>query len=356
MWTGIILRFIYVPAPNTTDRLCNASPSSQFSPILCILSNLPPPPPFAPSPPTHTFPIAFSAATPVSPRRISASTPLPSPHRHSLSHFLSSVFTIFSQLSRSRLLLVRILVSDLFRICMGISKTEINLRRLLAAAPQQQNQSKLVHYVATLREQLEQLAEERTLEGLPRISKAMLSDYSEKIEAIASKLVNHVIDTQEPEEFEKNFVKENSSEIEEKKQLLLSSGLRRRPVPASSTEDKLREPADPDHTSPVKLDAAAHAHIEKHRKLQEDLTDEMVVLAKQLKESSLMMSQSLQNTEKILDSTEKAIEHSLASTGHANVRATAIYSESSKTSCFTWLAMFVMTCVFVMVILLIRIT
>lgn len=78
---------------------------------------------------------------------------------------------------------------------MGISKNEINLRRLLAAAPQQQNQAKLIHvspdvfqvklfvlqefmsfyffalnlqYVATLREQLEQLAEERTPEGLPR--------------------------------------------------------------------------------------------------------------------------------------------------------------------------------------------
>jgi len=33
--------------------------------------------------------------------------------------------------------------------------------------------------------------------------------------------------------------------------------------------------------------------------LQDNLTDEMVVLAKQLKESSLMMSQSLQNTEKV---------------------------------------------------------
>ncbi|KAL9419747.1 hypothetical protein AB3S75_037499 [Citrus x aurantiifolia] len=72
---------------------------------------------------------------------------------------------------------------------MGISKTEINLRRLLAAAPQQQNQAKLIHYVATLREQLEQLAEERTPEGLPRISKAQVNDYSEKIEAIATKLV-----------------------------------------------------------------------------------------------------------------------------------------------------------------------
>ncbi|RYR79189.1 hypothetical protein Ahy_A01g004030 isoform B [Arachis hypogaea] len=224
-------------------------------------------------------------------------------------------------------------------IFMGISKTEVNLRRLLAAAPQQQNQAKLVHYVATLREQLEQLAEEKTPEGLPRISKATINEYSLKIEAIASKLVNSEPDVQESDNnFERTTDKENRSEIEAKKQIPLSpsSGLRRRSVPAPSSEDRPHEPAETGH-SPVKLDAAAHAHIEKHRKLQEDLTDEMVVLAKQLKESSLMMNQSLQNTEKILDSTEKAIEHSLASTGRANVRATAIFSESSKTSCFTWL-------------------
>ena len=35
------------------------------------------------------------------------------------------------------------------------------------------------------------------------------------------------------------------------------------------------------------------------RKLQEDLTDEMVGLAQQLKQSSLLMSQSLKNTEKV---------------------------------------------------------
>ncbi|KAK8471114.1 hypothetical protein PHAVU_003G138826 [Phaseolus vulgaris] len=243
------------------------------------------------------------------------------------------------------------------RLGMGINKTEVNLRRLLAAAPQQQNQAKLVHYVATLREQLEQLAEEKTPEGLPRISKATLNEYLEKVEAIASKLVNHVNDSQVSEkDFERSFVEGNPSEIEEKNLSPLSSGLRRRPVPTSSTEERAHELAETDNASPVKLDASAHAHIEKHRMLQEDLTDEMVVLAKQLKESSLMMSQSLQNTEKILDSTEKAIEHSLASTGRANVRATAIYSESSKTSCLTWLVMFVMTCVFVMVILLIRVT
>lgn len=35
------------------------------------------------------------------------------------------------------------------------------------------------------------------------------------------------------------------------------------------------------------------------RKLQEDLTDEMVGLARQLKERSLMISQSVENTEKV---------------------------------------------------------
>ncbi|KAA8547088.1 hypothetical protein F0562_003517 [Nyssa sinensis] len=99
-----------------------------------------------------------------------------------------------------------------------------------------------------------------------------------------------------------------------------SSGLRKRFV-VPKLEYRVRDTVDADQPKPVKLDAVAQAHIEKHRKLQEDLTDEMVGLAHQLKESSLMMSRSIQNTEKILDSTEKAIEHSLARTGHANSRS-----------------------------------
>ncbi|KAL3647601.1 hypothetical protein CASFOL_008569 [Castilleja foliolosa] len=70
---------------------------------------------------------------------------------------------------------------------MGFSKIEVNLRRLLAAAPQQHNQAKLVHYVATLQEQL---AEESSFQGLSRFSKApLINEFSEKIEAIADKLV-----------------------------------------------------------------------------------------------------------------------------------------------------------------------
>ncbi|OIV99763.1 hypothetical protein TanjilG_26101 [Lupinus angustifolius] len=68
-------------------------------------------------------------------------------------------------------------------------------------------------------------------------------------------------------DFERNSVKENPSEIEGKKQTPLSSGLRRRPVPATSAEDRAHEPTETDHSSPVKLDASAHAHIEKHRYL-----------------------------------------------------------------------------------------
>ncbi|XP_021826060.1 uncharacterized protein LOC110766946 [Prunus avium] len=239
---------------------------------------------------------------------------------------------------------------------MRISKTEVNLRRLLAAAPQQQNQAKLGHYVATLREQVEQLAEERTPEGLPRVSKAVLSDYSEKIEAIASKLAALPPDIQAPKEpLARISVKANSSDTGDN-QIPPSPGLRRRFGLTSNSEDGTHEILSVDSSAPVKLDAAAQAHIEKHRKLQEDLTDEMVGLARQLKESSLMMNHSLQDAEKILDSTEKAVESSLASTGHANTRATNIYSKTSKTTCFTWLVMFVMTCVFIMVVLLIRVT
>ncbi|XP_020550527.1 uncharacterized protein LOC105163394 isoform X1 [Sesamum indicum] len=240
---------------------------------------------------------------------------------------------------------------------MGLSKTEVNLRRLLAAAPQQQNQAKLIHYVATLREQLEQLAEERTPEGLPRVSKAQLNEYSEKIEAVASKLVvtEFQSGTKLPQEPSLESKVRGSPSTSVGDSVHSPKGLRRRIVLPSEDKSSMID-KDSSTSKSVKLDAAAQAHIEKHRKLQEDLTDEMVSLARQLKESSLMMSQSIKNTEKILDSTEQAVEHSLASTGHANTRAMEVYSQSLKTSCFTWLLIFFMTCVFVMVVLLIRVT
>ncbi|XP_059670161.1 uncharacterized protein LOC132315776 [Cornus florida] len=240
---------------------------------------------------------------------------------------------------------------------MALSKTEVNLRRLLAAAPQQQNQAKLLHYIATLREQLEQLAEERSPEGLPRVSKAKVNEYSEKIEAVAAKLAVPTTSTLEVshEPLAGISVREISSKGEEEIPIPSSPGLRKRFVLPSNIEDRARDTFKADQST-VKLDVAARSHIDKHRKLQEDLTDEMVGLARQLKESSLIMSQSVKNTEKILDSTEKAVEHSLARTGHASTRAMDIYSKTSKTTCFTWLILFAMTCIFIMVVLLIRVT
>lgn len=51
---------------------------------------------------------------------------------------------------------------------MVFSKVEVNLKRLLEAAPRQQNQAKLVHYITTARELLEQLGAEITPEGISR--------------------------------------------------------------------------------------------------------------------------------------------------------------------------------------------
>uniref|UniRef100_A0ACD5U0A8 Uncharacterized protein n=1 Tax=Avena sativa TaxID=4498 RepID=A0ACD5U0A8_AVESA len=137
----------------------------------------------------------------------------------------------------------------------------------------------------------------------------------------------------------------------EKKKALMKEKRAQVAVGPSSREGK-----ETDSGAPIKLDTEAQAHIEKHRKLQEDLTDEMVDLARQLKESSMLMNQSVQDTEKILDSTERAVEHSLASTGRATARASEVYSLASRTSCFQWLLVFMMTCMFVLVVLLIRVT
>ncbi|XP_062198991.1 uncharacterized protein LOC133901593 isoform X2 [Phragmites australis] len=202
---------------------------------------------------------------------------------------------------------------------MGISRTEVSLLRLLDSAPRQQNQAKLVDYVTTSRELLEQLAAETTSAGISSVSKAKLNEYSDKINKLAARLAPEVPDDAKAI----NEIKEeHSPEVEQVgSPVALSSGLRRRLI-----------------------------------KLQEDLTDEMVELVHQLKESSLMMNQSVQDTGKILDSTERAVEHSLAGTGRANARAVEVYSLTSKTTCFQWFLLFIMACMFVMVVLLIRIT
>ncbi|CAL5090725.1 unnamed protein product [Urochloa decumbens] len=234
---------------------------------------------------------------------------------------------------------------------MGISRTHVNLLRLLNSTPRQQNQAKLIHYVTTSRELLEQLAAETTSEGLPSVSKVKLNEYSDKIEELTARLSPKVQDDALHE-----IQEEHSSKLEQAgSPIALSSGLRRRLTSQVEAGPTVTE-KERGIGGPIRLDAEAQAHIEKHRNLQEGLTDEMVELARQLKESSILMNQSVQDTEKILDSKERAVEHSLAGTGRANVRAAEVYSLTSKTTCFHWLLLFVMTCMFVMVVLLIRVT
>ncbi|KAG2607441.1 hypothetical protein PVAP13_4NG247800 [Panicum virgatum] len=194
---------------------------------------------------------------------------------------------------------------------MRLNKVEVNLK---------QNQAKLLHYVTTARELLEQLGAETTPEGIS----TKLSEYSEKIEALAASVPDEkpVVENREEE------ISYENTKVESP--ISLSSGLRRRPAAPVEVGPSHQERKG-DMGALIKLDAEAQARIEKHRKLQEDLTDEMVELARQLKESSLMMNQSVQETEKV-------------------------YSITSKTTCFQWLLILVVTCMFVMVVLLIRIT
>lgn len=237
---------------------------------------------------------------------------------------------------------------------MGPSKKEVNLRRLLAAAPHQQNQAKLVHYVTTARELLEQIETEAAMGGISSISKAKLNEYSEKVEALAARL--SVPEPESVDAVQETSVEEIVPVSENTESCTNPTPILRRRIVSGTKVDGNHESAAKDTGAPVKLDEEAHAHIEKHRKLQDDLTDEMVTLAQQLKESSLMMNKSLNETEMILDSTERAVEQSLASTSRANIRAVQVYSESSKTTCFTWLILLIMMILFFMVVLLIRIT
>lgn len=261
---------------------------------------------------------------------------------------------------------------------MGLTKTEINLRRLLAAMPQQSNQAKLAQYVVTLKEQLALLTGETGQGNLPCISAEKAKEYAEQIEAAALRvdtselnmwdmlsLKEGVLDGSKGD-FSENLVASFQEDRE-----TTSSGLRKRPLATSYTSRNKSANLMPDTSrselmqkikdgndqgSALKVDSATLELIEKHRHLQDDLTDEMVDLARQIKEASLSMNQAVHDSEKVLDSTERAVEQSLASTNQANKRAQHIYSRSFATGCLSWLVMFVMICIFMVIVFLIRIT
>eukprot|EP00250_Pteridium_aquilinum_P001751 c11967_g1_i1 orf=512-1294(-) len=260
---------------------------------------------------------------------------------------------------------------------MGLTKTEINLRRLLAAMPEQTNQAKLAQYIVTLKEQLALLTGESGQGNLPCISEEKAKEYALQIEAAALRINMNELNMWDmlslkdsTLEYPKDSREDLPVNLQEgsattpglRKRLMSNSyasrnkGTNVRDDSSSGEHGGQKSKAGSDQGSALKVDSATLELIEKHRHLQEDLTDEMVDLARQMKEASLSMNQAVLDSEKVLDSTERAVEHSLASTNQANKRAQDIYSQSFKTGCLTWLIIFVMSCMFLLMVFLIRIT
>jgi SNARE protein 1 len=111
-----------------------------------------------------------------------------------------------------------------------------------------------------------------------------------------------------------------------------------------------------DQKGGVKLQDATNELVDKHRQIQDALIGEMAMFSEQMKNNSLLMEKSLKDTERVLDSTEEAVEHSLSATNRANLRAGFIYKSSWKTGCFTWLMLFLMCLIFIFMIGVIRMT
>lgn len=256
---------------------------------------------------------------------------------------------------------------------MGVSKAEVNLKRLLRAQENQSNQAKLAHYVATMRSLLAELTGDPAHQDqLPTINASRARDYAQQIDVVAQKLRGRVQDddmsvweahsrSAEPvrdvggDKAAKARVDEGRSAGGEER--LGMASIRRR-LRGDDVKDGRKDGGGGGRPGreAVRVDAGLQTLVQRHRELQEGLTDEMVMLSAQLKESSLLMDQALHETDKVLESTEDAVEYSLASTNRANVRMGTLSSQSWKTTCLIWLILFVVFGMFMFMVVLIRIT
>ncbi len=83
----------------------------------------------------------------------------------------------------------------------------------------------------------------------------------------------------------------------------------------------------------------------------------------QFKQSGQKTCQKTQSTQKqnnqqdtLLIGTEAALEHNLASTNHVILKAGRLYSQNWKTTCLTWLLLFVVCGLFLFMVFIIRVT
>lgn len=257
---------------------------------------------------------------------------------------------------------------------MGVSKAEVKLRRLLRAQVHQTSDAKLGHYVATMRSLLAELTGDPVRQDLATIPAAKAREYAQQVELVAEKLRGRVpsiaqtenetavADTINPDytspsswdsaqglrtDVQSNYASPSPPAA----QGLLSTTMRRR-----LRGDEARNAFRQEDGDTARVDAPLQSLVQRHRELQEGLTNEMVVLSAQLKEGSLLMDHALRDTESVLDSTEEAVEYSLAATNKANERVGKLSTQSWKTSCLTWLLLFMVFGMFMFMVVLIRIT
>jgi SNARE protein 1 len=256
---------------------------------------------------------------------------------------------------------------------MGLNPAEVRLRRLLASTNPKQggNPMKLLHNVAAMREQLAVLSGDSGHDDLPLISKEKAQDYAKQIDELAESIEASAPPLDIWEGLRRREDTGNDSaralagseglaglenvKVDEEESFLaaeaLSPTFRRRRF---QREQKAVEGKE--QQGVVKVDSATTQLVDKHRQIQDALIGEMAIVSEQMKNNSLMMEKSLKDTERVLDSTEEAVEHSLSATNRANVRAGFIYKSSWWTGCWTWLILFLMILIFILMIGLIRFT
>ncbi|GJP52421.1 hypothetical protein CLOM_g11536 [Closterium sp. NIES-68] len=104
------------------------------------------------------------------------------------------------------------------------------------------------------------------------------------------------------------------------------------------------------------LDDSSRAIITTHKNLHEELSDQMLTLAGQMKANSLAMEQKVKSSNKVLDATEESMERNVASLSRANQRASRLARQGFCTGCWTWMAMIVLLTMFVGMIMFIKMT
>lgn len=251
---------------------------------------------------------------------------------------------------------------------MEISKAEVNLSRLLSRCEGHVtslrgdspavDEAKLHSYVVYAQELLAALEGEGPDLSPPSISQEKASEYKDRISKILESLGPpprpiDVWDSQpQGEKLKEPPLREPELTVNlSPPEPSLASILRRRARLQNGASEGTSSDAEQ-----TKIDDASRLIIEKNKVLQEDLTDQMLELAGHLKVNSRLINATVQESNKILDNAEVALERNVASTGNAVRRTTVASRRSFFTGCMTWLLIFVLFWLFIGMIVVIRIT